>query len=602
MKNFYFWVLILFSNCILSQNISLFQQFNGRFDFTIIGNTMNLAENNSVFGQPAPNCQILTQSAATLNLNSNEIIEKAYLYWAGSGAGVNQIKLNNQVVVASEMLNIVQSTSNLTFFRAIKDITPQVLATGNGLYTVSEFDLTTIIPQYCQNATNFAGWGIVIVYKNENLPNNQLNIYSGLNYVGFQNNSISINLNSLNVIDNVGAKIGFLAWEGDKNIAEGESLKINGTPLSNAINPANNAFNGTNSITAATNLYNMDIDVYDIQGFINIGDSSANIQLTSDRDFVMISTVVTKLNSQLPDATIAINNYETTCDSRILKVNYTVSNLLGTNPLPANVSIAIYANDTFIQTTNTFGIIPINGSENGSVLAIIPALIPPDFVLKFVVDSNQNGIGSITEIIETNNTALQNVSLLVLPKFNVLPNLSSCDKGLTRSEFDFSDYRATAKVNPLDEVRFFETSSEANANSNSIINVVNYNATATPKTIFVRITDSNNCYSITEFQLFTKKCPPIVYNFVSSTPDSLNDVFFVSGLRNVFLNFNMSISNRNGVLVWTGNNNSSDWTGTANQGFLASGNQLPEGTYFYILNLNDAEYPAPLNGFVYLTR
>jgi len=64
----------------------------------------------------------------------------------------------------------------------------------------------------------------------------------------------------------------------------------------------------------------------------------------------------------------------------------------------------------------------------------------------------------------------------------------------------------------------------------------------------------------------------------------------------------MSISNRNGVLVWTGNNNSSDWTGTANQGFLASGNQLPEGTYFYILNLNDAEYPAPLNGFVYLTR
>src|SRR5690606_4515720 len=112
-----------------------------------------------------------------------------------------------------------------------------------------------------------------------------------------------------NVIDNVGAKIGFLAWEGDKSIAWSETLSRNGQPLSNPpLNPENNAFNGTNSFTGSDELYNMDLDVYDIQDYISITDSTATIKLTSSQDVVMINAVVTKLNSQLPDATIIIDN------------------------------------------------------------------------------------------------------------------------------------------------------------------------------------------------------------------------------------------------------------------------------------------------------
>jgi hypothetical protein len=72
------------------------------------------------------------------------------------------------------------------------------------------------------------------------------------------------------------------------------------------LNPVDNAFNGTNSFTGSTSLYNMDLDVYTIQNNINIGDTSAQIQLTSGQDFVMINAIVTKLNSQLPDATPAL--------------------------------------------------------------------------------------------------------------------------------------------------------------------------------------------------------------------------------------------------------------------------------------------------------
>jgi hypothetical protein len=37
--------------------------------------------------------------------------------------------------------------------------------------------------------------------------------------------------------------------------------------------------------------------------------------LTSGQDFVMINAIVTKLNSQLPDATLRINNIDLACDS-----------------------------------------------------------------------------------------------------------------------------------------------------------------------------------------------------------------------------------------------------------------------------------------------
>lgn len=87
----------------------------------------------------------------------------------------------------------------------------------------------------------------------------------------------------------------------------------------------------------------MDLDVYDIQNHIQVGNQTAEIQLTSGQDFVMISTIVTKLNSQLPDATISIDKVNLLCNSRVLNVNYTVYNDNSTQLLPARVPISIYA-------------------------------------------------------------------------------------------------------------------------------------------------------------------------------------------------------------------------------------------------------------------
>ena len=111
----------------------------------------------------------------------------------------------------------------------------------------------------------------------------------------------------------------------------------------------------------------MDLDIYEIDSYINIGDTNASIALTSFQDFIMINTVVTKLNSQLPDATIVFETSAVNCDSRDIFLNYVVSNVNSTDFLPANTPITFYANGTAVATTYTSNDIPIGGNESGSI-------------------------------------------------------------------------------------------------------------------------------------------------------------------------------------------------------------------------------------------
>lgn len=601
---FIFLLEILFPTLIKAQDISLFTQINGRYDFTFIGNTLNPSENTNF----SPTF-LYTQSSANLTLSSNDRIERAYLYWAGSGAGDTQIKLNG-IDISPDQLSTVNGTfSNFTYFSAFKDITTFVQSTGNGTYTLSDFDINSLVSTYASNATQFAGWAILVVYENPSLTLNQINIYQGLEALSPNPNAIpplidtmTIQLNNLYLISNTGAKIGFIAWEGDRfiQVSERLSFSANGTTniLSNPINPSNNAFNGTNTETNATNLYNMDLDVYSIENYIVPGTTSATVSLQSGQDYVMLNTVVTKLNSQLPDATIVLENPTSTCNSREVTIDFTVSNLNSTEILQANTPITFYIGTQAIATTYTQNIIPIGGSENGTITLTIPATIPLTFTLTAVVDDTGNGSGIRPELIETNNSFQIEIELTVAPTFNPLENLTSCNLGLTRGLFDFSNYSELVKTNLSDIVSFHESYNDAVQNINPITNSSNYEAITTPKEIFIRI--DNSCFSITSFLLLTENCPPIVYNAVSPNNDTTNDTFFIDGLRDVFVNFELLIYNRWGKHLWTGNNNKPDWDGYIQDG--VSSTIAPDGTYYYILYLNDPNYPEPLTGYLYINK
>jgi gliding motility-associated-like protein len=155
------------------------------------------------------------------------------------------------------------------------------------------------------------------------------------------------------------------------------------------------------------------------------------------------------------------------------------------------------------------------------------------------------------------------------------------------------------KTNPEHTVQFFESQEDAILQTNEIWNTNNYIATTTPKEIFVRINDEF-CFNTTSFLLNTKNCPPKVYNYISANSDTKNDFFFIEGLRDIFLDFKIEIYNRWGKLVWTGNQNTEDWNGYIKDGFSIK--KATDGTYFYLLFLNDKDYPEPLKGYLYINQ
>ena len=568
--------------------MSLYQQFNGRYNYIAIGNTLNLEE-NGLFGD----CNILTTSSANLNLNANQNVAAAYLYWAGSDSGDFNITLNGFPVNAERTFSDALD-ANRVFFAAFADVTAIVLDQGSANYTVSDFDLSGVIDPYCPTGTNFGGWAIAIIYEDENLPLNQLNVYDGLQSVP---TTLNITLDNLNVLDNENAKIGFIAWEGDSALAVNEQLTINGNVISNfPLNPANNAFNGTNSFTGASDLYNMDIDVYNIQDNISIGDTSATISLTSGQDYVMINNIITVLNSQLPDATISIDDEIINCGDNSVELFYTVNNFNSTAILPSQTPIAFYSDGVLLGQSETMNDILINESESNSILITIPDGFDPNITIAANVDDDGSLGGIVTEINEANNTFSFDIELLVIPDATILPNLLGCNEGFETSTFNLFDALEGLNID-FSMVTFYNSLNDLSETSNPISSAELYNNQANAETIYTRL-ESSPCYEIFQFQLTIQNCPPFIPQGFSPNNDTFNDWFNIQGLYNVFINHELQIYNRYGELIFHGNNDK-PWYGKINRGVSGKDKLVPVGTYYYVLNLNDSGY-QPMLGWVYV--
>ena len=585
-----FSICILLINLLSAQDITLFNQFNGHLDYTAIGNTLNTSENNS-----SVNCVINTASSASLNLSSSHTIEAAYLYWAGSGSGDFTVTLDTTEITPSRTFAYSLDSSR-QFFAAFADVTTLIQTKGNGLYTLSNLEQIDISSAYCSTGTNFAGWAITIIYSDPALPLNQLNVYDGLESVP---ENITIELDNLNVMDTTGAKIGFVAWEGDAGLAVNEVLKMNGITLSNPpLNPANNAFNGTNSFTNDSNLYNMDIDVYPIENTINVGDASAIIQLSSGQDLVMVNNIITVLNSQLPDASITIDTIEQKCNSRELIIDYTVENLNSTQLLPANTPIAFYANAVLVGQSQTLNDISMNGTEFNTISVTVDPSFLNTITLTIVVDDDGTGTGIITEINETNNTTSSSIEFLESPEPTPLTPLIGCDLGNNVAVFNLND--VFVEIDPsfdLETAVFYQSLEDLVNDLGALIDPSQYINANGVETIYIKF-DADPCYEIFSVSLEVNECEPLIPQGFSPNGDGFNDWFNIEGLYDVFLQHELLIFNRLGALIFKGNNDLK-WDGKANYGPLKGDNLLPVGTYFYVLYLN-VQSSEPISGWVYM--
>jgi gliding motility-associated-like protein/uncharacterized repeat protein (TIGR01451 family) len=91
-----------------------------------------------------------------------------------------------------------------------------------------------------------------------------------------------------------------------------------------------------------------------------------------------------------------------------------------------------------------------------------------------------------------------------------------------------------------------------------------------------------------------------IYNEFSPNRDGVNETFVIDCIER-FPNNRLEVYNRWGNLVFSANSYKNKWTGTSNgKAVVNQGDELPVGTYYYILNLRDGTEPR--TGWLYINR
>ena len=85
----------------------------------------------------------------------------------------------------------------------------------------------------------------------------------------------------------------------------------------------------------------------------------------------------------------------------------------------------------------------------------------------------------------------------------------------------------------------------------------------------------------------------------SPNGDGINDMFVIRGL-NAYPENSIVIFNRWGDKIYEANPYQNTWDGTSTIGLRTGGNELPVGTYFYLLDLKDGS--DIIKGTIYLNR
>jgi gliding motility-associated-like protein len=95
-------------------------------------------------------------------------------------------------------------------------------------------------------------------------------------------------------------------------------------------------------------------------------------------------------------------------------------------------------------------------------------------------------------------------------------------------------------------------------------------------------------------------CDLIIPQAITPDNDGVNDVFVIPGLEH-YPNNEITIYNRWGAVVYNTQHYQNDWDGTSTSNLNIGGNQLPTGTYYYVLETGD-EKVGTMTGYVYIQR
>ncbi len=150
-----------------------------------------------------------------------------------------------------------------------------------------------------------------------------------------------------------------------------------------------------------------------------------------------------------------------------------------------------------------------------------------------------------------------------------------------------------AGINLVD-IAILPENGTATLNSNNTISYVPETGFCGTDSLLYLVVDQsyNGEFATVYFDIACTEAPFTVYTGFSPNDDNINDVFFIENLERV-PDHKLSIFNRWGNLVYAAKDYQNDWGGTWN------GEDLPDGTYFYILDDGNGN---SFHGYVQLQR
>ncbi|WP_419813388.1 hypothetical protein [Bacterioplanoides sp.] len=369
------------------EDILLRESFAGNLSFETTGNSLR-DENDE--------CSVLNSSTATIRLPANSVIQKASLYWSGSGTTVDSaVTFSGTPVTASVTYTetFVNGAESFDFFSAKADVTSLVSNATSRSYSVSDlsFDGTGL---YCQRQAAYGGWALVIVYENAAEPLRVINIFDG--FQSFRGQSITLVPNNFVIGNpNNGGKHAHITWEGDQanstNLgAFSETLTFNNNVLSHGNdNPANNQFNSVTRNTLANsprNTSGVDIDVYEIGRFLSAGATSVSTTYSSGGDLVLLSAeIISVPNTEVADLSFATLSGSSAFKNSTASIDLSINNNGPNNsqanteirfPLPADTRLNSFSGDNWQCNTASNEVLcvyapVINNDQQSTALQII---------------------------------------------------------------------------------------------------------------------------------------------------------------------------------------------------------------------------------------
>ncbi|MFK7813151.1 MAG: beta strand repeat-containing protein [Maribacter sp.] len=306
---------VIFNN----PDLVLTHEFDGYIGYTSTGGSLRTQPN----GTNA--CSISTSSSNTLTsaVPAGATIDRAFLYWAHSGASPDsQVTFEGNTVDADVMYTSAISGGRI-FFGGVSDVTTIVAGIANPTTNSFDFSGLTIDTSstYCPSRTVLGGWSLMVFYSDLSLPASTINVYQGFH--GESNTSSTYTLDGFFAIGATGSKTTVLSWEGDQDLSNNEDLEVTtGLGTFDLVGDGDNTlfnrnpFNSTifdntggTTVNDATT-YGVDLDTYNVSPYITAGESSLTTRVESGTDFVMLNAVVLKVPSNLVTGTVfEDNNY-----------------------------------------------------------------------------------------------------------------------------------------------------------------------------------------------------------------------------------------------------------------------------------------------------